>query len=74
MKYNIEITKQGIDQRYTPEGVKYVQTLWSALLSAKLNRSIEAGWFSEFERVLIKDSTKFEVSGNLAKQLPGTGG
>jgi len=73
-KYNIEITKQGIDQRYTPEGVKYVQTLCATLLSAQLNRSIEVGWFSEFERVLIKDSTKFELSGNLAKQLPGTGG
>ena len=73
-KYNVEISKQGIDQRYTSEAVTFVQSLCGGLLSDQINRSIEVGWFNEFERVLIKDSTKFDVSGNLAKQLPGSGG
>jgi hypothetical protein len=73
-KYNVAITKQGIDQRYTPESVTYLQSLTGDLLFSQMNRSIEAGWFKAFNRVLIKDSTKFDVSGNLANQLPGSGG
>lgn len=73
-KYNVEITKQGIDQRYTPSAVKFIQALCGELLQEQFNHSIEVGWFTAFKRVLIKDSTKFDVSGNLAKQLPGSGG
>ena len=73
-KYNVAITKQGIDQRYTPESVTYLQSLTGDLLFPQMNRSIEAGWFKAFNRVLIKDSTKFDVSENLTNQLPGSGG
>jgi len=73
-KYNVEITKQGIDQRYTPSAVKFIQELCGELLREQFSQSIEAGWFTKFNRVLIKDSTKFDVSANLAKQLPGSGG
>ena len=40
-KYDVEITKQGIDQRYTPEAVAFVQSLIEVLLSDQINRSIE---------------------------------
>jgi hypothetical protein len=35
---------------------------------------VDTGWLKLFNRVLIKDSTRFDVSENLAKQLPGSGG
>ena len=73
-KYNVEMTKQGIDQRYTPKAVKFIQALIGELLHNQFNHSMEVGWFKTFNRVLIKDSTKFDVSENLAKQLPGSGG
>lgn len=73
-KYHVTITKQGVEQRFTAGAVKYIQSLIGSLLSHQLNHSIEAGWFKLFKRVLIKDSTKFDVSKNLAKQLPGFGG
>lgn len=73
-KYNVEITKQGIDQRYTPSGVKFIQAICFKVLQEQINNSIESGCLSVFKRVLIKDSTKFDVSENLAKQLPGSGG
>jgi len=73
-KFGVEITKQGIDQRFTENGVKLVHSLIGNLLSSQINHSIEVGWFKEFDRVLIKDSTKFDVPKNLAKQLPGSGG
>lgn len=73
-KYSVAISKQGVEQRFTKGAVKYVQSLIGDLLSNQLNSSIDAGWFSLFNRVLIKDSTKFDVSDNLAEQLPGFGG
>jgi hypothetical protein len=73
-KYNVAITKQGVGQRFTEGAVKYVQSLIGSQLSHQVNHSIDTGWLKLFKRVLIKDSTKFDVSENLAKQLPGFGG
>ncbi len=73
-KYKVAITKQGIEQRFTEGGVKFIQSLIGSQLSNQVNHSIDTGWFKLFKRVLIKDSTKFDVSGNLAEKLPGSGG
>lgn len=73
-KYKVKISKQGIDNRYNHQAIKYVQSLIGETLSNQVNSSIEAGWLKTFKRILIKDSTKFDVSDNLAKQLPGFGG
>jgi hypothetical protein len=73
-KYNVAITKQGVEQRFTEGAVKFVQSLIGSQLSHQVNHSIDTGWFKLFRRVLIKDSTKFDVSENLAKQMPGFGG
>lgn len=73
-KYQVSITKQGVEQRFTEGAVKYIQSLIGSQLSQQVNHSIDVGWFKLFKRVLIKDSTKFDVSENLAKQLPGSGG
>jgi hypothetical protein len=73
-KYHVAITKQGVGQRFTEGAVKFVQSLIGNQLSHQVNHSIDTGWFKLFKRVLIKDSTKFDVSENLAKQLPGFGG
>jgi len=72
--FNVDITKQGVSQRFTAGTVKYIQTLIGNLMSVQITRSIDVGWFKYFNRVLIKDSTKFDVSENMAKQLPGFGG
>jgi hypothetical protein len=73
-KYKVKISKQGIDNRYNAEAIKYVQSLIGEALSNQVKPSIEAGWSKLFNRILIKDSTKFDVSENLAKKLPGFGG
>lgn len=73
-KYKVDITKQGIDQRFTEGAVKYVQALIGNQLSYQVSHSIDSKWFKLFTRILIKDSTKFDVSKNLVNQLPGSGG
>ena len=73
-KYNVKISKQGISGRFTEGAVKYIQALIGEALSHQITHSIDSGWFGLFKRVLIKDSTKFDVPAKLAKQLPGFGG
>jgi hypothetical protein len=73
-KYKVKISKQGISGRYTNDALKYIQALIGEALSNQITHSIKAGWFELFSRVLIKDSTKFDVPESLAKQLPGFGG
>lgn len=73
-KFDVEITKQGIANRYTENALKYVQALIGDAFTHQINQSIDTGWFKLFKRVLIKDSTKFDVSGKLADRLPGFGG
>lgn len=73
-KYKVAITKQGVEKRFTEGAIKYVQALIGTQLSNQVNHSIDIGWFKFFKRVLIKDSTKFDISANMANQLPGFGG
>jgi len=73
-KYKTIISKQGIAKRYTAGAVKYVQSLIGEALAHQICQTVDAGWLKLFKRVLIKDSTKFDVSENLTQQLPGSGG
>lgn len=73
-KYRVKISKQGISDRYNEGAIKYIQALIGEALSHQIMHSIDCGWFKLFNRVLIKDSTKFDVCEKLAEQLPGFGG
>jgi len=73
-KYKTVVSKQGIAKRYTADAVKYLQSLIGEALADQICQTVDTGWLKLFNRVLIKDSTRFDVSENLAKQLPGSGG
>ena len=72
--YGVDISKQGIDQRFNEGAVKYIQSLIGEQLCEQVLHSMDTGWFKHFKRVIIKDSTKFDVSKNLKDKLPGFGG
>lgn len=72
--YGVDISPQGIDQRYNEEARKYIQELVSEQLSSQVFQSIDVGWSSHFNRVSILDGTKFDLSENLEEILPGFGG
>lgn len=72
--HGVDMTKQGVDQRFTKGAQKYIQGLISELLSNGVSSSIETGWLKQFKRVLIKDSTKFDLPDILKEVLPGFGG
>jgi hypothetical protein len=72
--HEVDITRQGVDQRFNTGARKYIEELISEQLSHGVSKSLEVGWFKEFNQVKVKDSTKFDLPKNLKKDLPGFGG
>jgi hypothetical protein len=72
--HGVEISKQGIDHRFNEGAAKYIESLIGEQVCEQVLQSIDTGWFKHFKRIIIKDSTKFDVSKNLKEKLPGFGG
>jgi hypothetical protein len=73
-EHDIGITKQGIDKRFNDHTVGFLKHLIEMQLSVKLDQQIDAGWLSSFDRVLIKDGTRFNLPEAYQAFLPGSGG
>jgi hypothetical protein len=72
--HGVDISGQGIDQRFNHGARKYIEELISEQLSKGVSQSLEVGWLKHFNQVKVKDSTKFDLPKNLKKELPGFGG
>lgn len=72
--HNVDISKQGIDQRFNKSAIEYIQSLISKALSTQISKMIEIGWLSCFSKVNILDSSKFDLPAILSRFFPGFGG
>lgn len=73
--HGIEISKQGLDERFTMRAVDFVKAVLSRLIGAQFSDMlISESFFSCFNHVRIKDSTSFKVPDNLAESYSGNGG
>lgn len=72
--YGVDISGQGIDQRYNEGARKYILELISGQLASQVFRSIDVGWSKHFKRATILDGTKFDLPENLKDIFPGFGG
>ena len=72
--HGTDISVQGIDQRFNEGAQKYIEGLIGEQLSSQVLRSIDIGWTQHFIRVILKDSSKFDLPKRLAEILPGFGG
>jgi hypothetical protein len=72
--HKVDISRQGIDQRFNEGAQKYIQGFIGEQLSSQVFQSIDTGWSKHFNRVIIKDSTKFDLPKTLWEKLPGFGG
>jgi hypothetical protein len=72
--HKVDISKQGIDQRFNEPALKFIQSLISKILSTQVSQFIEIGWLKFFNRVNVKDSSKFDLTPKLKDKLPGFGG
>ena len=73
-EHDIGVTKQGIDKKFNEHTLMFLKRLIEKQLLVELDNQIEAGWLSSFNRVTIKDGTRFELPEEYQDYLPGSGG
>jgi len=73
-KHGVDISKQGLDDRFNIYAVQFLKAALEDLLQQQLAAKISFRNCLEFKRILIKDSVCFQVDESLAKYYPGSGG
>jgi hypothetical protein len=73
-EHEIGVSKQGIDKRFNDQTLSFLKVLIEKQLSLKLGKELEAGWLSSFNRVIIKDGTRFDLPEEYKNYLAGSGG
>lgn len=73
-EHEIGVSKQGIDKRFNDHTLTFLKLLIEKQLSLELDNQIEAGWLSSFNRVTIKDGTRFDLPEEYKDYLSGSGG
>jgi hypothetical protein len=73
-EHEIDVSKQGIDKRFNDQTLSFLKVLIEKQLSLKLGKELDAGWLSSFNRVIIKDGTRFDLPEAYKNFLAGSGG
>lgn len=73
-EHNIDVSKQGIDKRYNEHAIDFLKRLMEKQLSVEMQEQIDTGWLHCFNRVLIKDGTRFDIREAYKLFFPGSGG
>jgi len=72
--YKVDITKQGLHDRFNTCAVSFLTAALENLLNKQLLGKISFPRCVEFKRFLIKDSVCFQIDNSLAEYYPGSGG
>ena len=72
--YNVDITKQGLQERFNECAVSFLTAALENLLNKQFFEKVSIPDCIEFNRFLIKDSVCFQVDSSLAEYYPGSGG
>lgn len=73
-KYRLKISKQSIDERFNNHSVTFVKEILRNALEKQLSKVITPCFLPAFNRISIKDATRFNVSDRLSQHYPGSGG
>jgi len=72
--FGINISKQGLNDRYNSSAVKYVNEVLKQAMEIELGYIFCNQLLSQFNYVRIKDSTRFNVDDRLVEHFKGSGG
>lgn len=72
-KISVSISKQGIDSRFNATAVEFVKNIFTDCLENEFHQVIVPDFFKVFNRVLVKDATRFVVPDKLKDFFKGTG-
>ena len=74
-EYDIDISKQGLNQRFNDKSVSFFKDLLKSFITEIIASSTsELDVFKNFSKVLIKDSTSFQLPEDFTKYYEGSGG
>ena len=75
IEHTVSITKQALDERFSEASISFAKNLLAQSISEQTNISPSTKEKMElFNRVLIKDSTRFNIDDSLKEHFAGCGG
>ncbi len=73
--YGIEYSKQSLHERFNKNALVFLKMALEELLDKQLHsKQLSLPNLKGFNRILIKDSTSFQIDESLSKYYPGSGG
>lgn len=72
--HGVDISKQGLDDRFNAYSVQFLAAALEHLLRQQLAEKVLFRNCLEFKRILIKDSVCFQIDESLVEHYPGSGG
>ncbi len=73
-KYDIELTKQSIAEKFSTKSVLFVKSILEKFLKLKFAKPIDNTCLNHFTSVCIKDSTRFQLPDIMQTKYSGYGG
>lgn len=71
--FGIGVTKQAFDDRITDNAVSFVKSVFEDLMKNQTQKRFDLNLLAPFNRVKIRDSTKFKVDKSLRPEFKGFG-
>jgi len=73
-RFKLKISKQSLDERFNTHSVAFVKEILKKALEKQLSKVFAPCFLPTFNRINIKDGTRFIVSDRLSQYYPGNGG
>lgn len=73
-EHQVQISKQGIDERFNSLAVDFLKSLLTEEMSHKLDLSTLQSFSSPFSRIRVKDSTRWNLPDHYSDKYKGLGG
>jgi len=74
VEQGLKISKQSLDKRMNNYSGSFLHMLLEKQLASQVSSQIPSRLLHSFSRVLIKDSTRFDLPSNMQEEFPGFGG
>jgi len=74
LNYQTEVSKQALDKKFNERSVAFITALLEEQLKSQLTNRADIALLSAFSSVKIKDSIRWQLPFNLAKEYPGSTG
>jgi hypothetical protein len=72
--YDVPITKQAFDDRFNDSAISFVKGILDEVLANQIETPLDSHFLEKFQKVKIKDATRFDLPKCLKEYFPGFGG